>query len=99
MNKKRIKICLVILANDYDEVVLEREFRSFITEICSDGQSELEKFSLKELKKKTVSKMNFIIGDNPCGFCEDGNMHEECDTIDCTCSCPYGDKPKKRKLK
>jgi hypothetical protein len=38
--------------------------------------------------------MAYKKGNNPCGFCEDGELHEECDAIDCTCNCPYGIKPK-----
>ena len=39
----------------------------------------------------------YEVGDNPCGFCEeDCGLHEECDAKDCTCSCPYGTKPRKK---
>ena len=48
--KKKIKICLTISTNNYDKFILKNEFSKFITEICSDGSSSLDKFSLKEMK-------------------------------------------------
>ena len=39
----------------------------------------------------------YDIGNKPCGFCEDGELHGECDALDCSCDCSYGNKPKKRR--
>ena len=36
-------------------------------------------------------------GDNPCGFCQ-SEIHVGCDCSDCTCNCPYGNKPKNKEV-
>ena len=43
--------------------------------------------------------MCYDTGNNPCGFCEDGDLHQSCDAKDCTCSCPFGNKQKREQMK